>query len=65
MGKQSIMDFNIKTFMQSAEYQQKRYAIQREINSTPVIIDRSVFRKTKEEKEALAIAKLTYKNKHK
>lgn len=59
------MDFNIKTFMQSAEYQQKRYAIQREINSTPVIIDRSVFRKTKEEKEALAIAKLTYKNKHK
>ena len=52
---------NIKKFMETNEYQNKRAAMQAEINSYPIDIDRSCFKKTLAEKEQLATAKMNYK----
>lgn len=45
--------------------EQRKEALYREINSHPVIIDRSVFKKTSEEKKELDIRKRAFKNKRK
>lgn len=54
----------LSSFLQSEAYFQKRREIMREINSYPIFIDRSVFKKTPAEKIALANAKSSYKNRY-
>lgn len=43
--------------------EQRRIALHKEINSHPVIIDKSVFNKTLEEKKELDVRKRAYNNK--
>lgn len=52
----------ILKMMESEEYISKNKNLQKEINSFPVLIDRSVFKKTQEEKNELK--KLKYEYKH-
>lgn len=46
-------------------YEKKNEELKRQINSYPLIIDRSVFRKTKEEKELVNNLKIKFKNRNK
>lgn len=55
-------DFNLRRFLQSDTYYQKRAQLHYEINSRKLIIDRLAFRKSVEEKVKLANAKAKYKN---
>lgn len=54
-------DQNIKAFMISEEYQDKKNRLINETNNNQLAIDRSLFVKTKEEKEQLKAAKAQYK----
>lgn len=47
----SKFDMTVVQFLESEEYAKKRAEINREINSYPVTIDYSTFKKSKEEKE--------------
>ena len=53
---------NIKQFIESTEYQQRRSVILAEINSDQVKIDRLCFKKTDAEKSALKEMKKQWKN---
>ncbi len=54
---------NDSTFnVNSADYINKRKLIQTEINSNRVVIDRSVFQKTPEERAQLKVLKSEHKN---
>ena len=53
---------NIKQFIESNEYQQRRSVILAEINSDQVKIDRLCFKKTDAEKSALKEMKNQWKN---
>ena len=46
-------------------YEKKNEELKRQINSYPLIIDRSVFKKTKEEKELVNNLKTIFKNRNK
>ena len=48
--------------MKAGEQEQKRLALQKEINSNPTNIDRSCFKKTLEEKRNLEYLKSKFKN---
>lgn len=49
--------FNLKNFLAGEEYQKLSDKMSNEINSSRVIIDRSVFKKTDYEKEQIKLAK--------
>ena len=53
---------NIKQFIESNEYQQRRAVILAEINSDQVKIDRLCFKKTDAEKSVLKEMKKQWKN---
>lgn len=44
-------------------YEQRNEALKKYINSFPLVIDRTVFKKTKKEKELVNKVKLQFKNK--
>lgn len=46
-------------------YEKKNQELKRQINSYPLSIDRSVFKKTKEEKELVNNLKIKFKNRNK
>lgn len=59
---QQPQETNIKVWIGSAAYQQKKEQLNRELNSENVlIIDRACFQKTRYEWEKLKIAKKAYK----
>lgn len=58
-------DSNAKFNPNSPDYKARREAIQTEINSNKVNIDRSIFSKTKKEKAELKLAKKLFKSKSK
>lgn len=47
------------------QYEQRNEALKKYINSFPLVIDRTVFKKTKKEKELVNKVKLQFKNKQK
>lgn len=49
--------------MKAGEQEQRRLALQKEINSYPINIDRGCFKKSLEEKRNLEYLKSKYKNK--
>lgn len=57
-------EFSIKKFMETPEYELKNRLLKEEINKPEhkVNIDRSVFQKTKEEKEILKTLKYNHKH---
>lgn len=61
-SKHKNQEFNIKKFMESEEYVQKNKKLKEDINSFPLKIDYSCFKKTPQEKNLLAQAKYDYKN---
>ena len=54
----SQFDMSVKEFLESPAYLREKEKLQREINSYPLVIDRSVFKKTKEEKDKTLEMKL-------
>ena len=57
----SNQEQNIKAFMSSAMYADKKAALNEQINGYALVIDRSVFVKTPQEREELKVAKARYK----
>lgn len=49
----------------NTEYEKRREYLQQLVNSYPLVVNREVFKKTKEEKEKVKIARVQYKNKNK
>ena len=47
----------------NTEYEKRKEDLQRLVNSYPLVVNREVFKKTKEEKEQVKIARVQYKNK--
>ena len=47
----------------NTSYEQRNEALKKYINSFPLVIDRTVFKKTKKEKELVNKVKLEFKNK--
>lgn len=47
----------------NTEYEKRKDDLQQLVNSYPLVVNREVFKKTKEEKEQVKIARVQYKNK--
>jgi len=61
INKKQQMEQTIKHYMESQEYQQKRDKIIAEINADKISIDRSIFKKSKDEKLLAKEAKKDWK----
>jgi dihydropteroate synthase len=51
------MNKRVVPITETKEYQQKREAIQAEINANQLVLDKNIFQKTPEEKQELRLAK--------
>lgn len=49
----------------NSQYEQRNEQLKKYINSFPLVIDRTVFKKTKKEKELVNKVKLQFKNRQK
>lgn len=61
MKNQREKGLTYEQLLQTADYINKRMNILKEINNQPVLIDRDSFKKTKEEKKELWLAKKAWK----
>lgn len=58
------IDLNIKAYMQTNDYKMKNEQLKKDINKHKINIDRSCFKKSKDEKQFSKEAKLLYKREY-